>query len=288
MTGRGPMPPFVHELVAGRRLERLRADRALTQEEVAKRCGWSQSKVVNAEQGTIRVQPSDLEKLFDVLEPGPDDRRTITAHLELGRVSAPKRDFRWKFKDDSLRKVVDMEGTAAARREHAGMIIPGLLQTEHYMRHLYGSVRPAYSDDEIEEFISLRLQRQQVLDHVDQQFQFSIDQAALSRMSNMPGARDQLLHLLAVSERPNVDLIFVPFSHGYYHGQEAEYAVFEYPADPTIHIVRVESHDGLEVLTDARTVDKFLKLWDEQRDAGLTPDEARPFLRFLSGASRSS
>jgi transcriptional regulator with XRE-family HTH domain len=282
------MPPFVHKIVAGRRLELLRVAHGMTQEQVAGECGWSQTKVVNIEQGAIRVQPADLAKLFDALQPDEDDRRRITDHVEAGRASIPKDDFRWKFKGDGLRKVVDMERSAAVRWSHSSMFVPGLVQTEEYMRHHFQAFRPALDQAEIARLTSLRLQRQQVLDNPDQRFVFSIDEAALSRMGNMSGATDQLLHLLEVNERPNVELLFVPFTHGYYHGQEVQYSIFRYDADPTIHLVYVESSDGREVLSDPKRVDGFVALWDEQCGAGLKADEAKPFLRFLSGASRSS
>lgn len=288
MTGREPMPPFVHKVVAGRQLEMLRTARALTQEQVAERCGWSQTKVANVEQGAIRVRPDDLEKLLDVLRPDDEQRRRVRDHVEAGRAAIPKTDFRWRFKTDALRKVVEMERSAAVVCSHSSMLVPGLLQTAEYIGYHFRAFRPPLSDEEIAHYTALRLQRQRVLDNTDQRFVFGIDEAALARMSNMPGAREQLLHLLDVNERPNVELIFFPFTHGYYPGQEAQYSLFRYDADPTIHLVYVEDHNGLEILTDPKTVDGFLDLWDKQRGAGLAPHEAEPFLRFLSGASRSS
>ncbi|QFZ18061.1 helix-turn-helix domain-containing protein [Saccharothrix syringae] len=287
MTAREPMPPFVHKIVAGRQLEMLRTAAGLTQEQVADACGWSQTKVVNVEQGAIRVRPDDLERLLGVLRPDDEQRRRIHEHVEAGRAPIPKSDLRWRFKGDALRKVVEMERSAAVMSSHSSMFVPGLLQTEAYMRHHFLAFRPALEEAEIERLTSLRLQRQRVLDNTDQEFVFSIDQAALARMGNMPGANEQLLHLLQADERPNVSLLFVPFAHGYYRGQEAQYSIFQYDADPTIHFVYVERYDGREVVSDPKHVAGVLDLWEEQRAAGLKAHEATPFLRFLSGASRS-
>ncbi|GAA1276369.1 helix-turn-helix transcriptional regulator [Saccharothrix xinjiangensis] len=287
MTGREPMPPFVHKIVAGRQLELLRTTAGLTQEQVAERCGWSQTKVANVEQGAIRVRPDDLEKLFDVLRPDDDQRRRVHDHVEAGRAAIPKTDFRWRFKGDALRKVVDMERSAAVICSRYSMFVPGLLQTEAYIRHHFRAFRPALSEEEVTRHTALRLQRQRVLDHPDQRFAFSIDQAALARMGTAPWANEQLLHLLAADRRPNVDLLLVPFTHGYYRGQEAQYSIYQYDADPTIHLLYVESYDDREVVSDPRQVARVLDLWEEQRAAGLRAHEAQPFLRFLSGASRS-
>lgn len=286
--GRQPMPEFVHKVAAGRLLELLRADRRLTQGRVAAACGWSQTKVVNVEQGAIRVRADDLEKLFAVLEPGEEDRRRITEHVEAGRASLPKSDFRWKFTGDPLRKVVDMERSAAVMRCHSGMFVPGLLQTEQYMRHHYRAFRPPLDTDEIERLVELRSRRQDVLDNPDQRFAFNIDEAALRRMTSMPGAQEQMSHLRAVSRRPNVELHVVPFTHGYYRGQEAEYSIFRYDADPTIHLVYVERYDDCAVLDEPRRVKEFLRLWEEQLDAALGSHETDVFLGILSGAYRSS
>lgn len=279
------LPAFVHKIMGGVLIEELRERAELTQNQVADHFGWSQPKVVNIETGVTAPKPTDLEELLGFLNAGTEWFTMITEHFIEGRKIAPKRDLRWKFSGE-MRKVIDLESTAPMRY-HASMMIPGLLQTEGYMLDVFRAYVPAYSEAEIEQYIALRLERQKVLANLDQMFEFIIDQAALNRLSNMPARRGQLLQLLDLADRTNIRLRFVPDSHGYYVGQEVDYAVFDYRGDPTVSVVYVERHDGLDVLHDSKSVSKYRALWDAQDKAALDPDASRSFLAVLSGTSRT-
>jgi transcriptional regulator with XRE-family HTH domain len=281
------LPAFVHKILCGRRLDALRDRAELTQEQVARACGWSQPQVVNLETGTTGQRPEQLAKLRPLLKPTDQEWAEIVEHARIGRTPLPKRGFRFKFKGDRMRKVVDMEGSATIMRSHNSMTIPGLLQTEPYMRGIFEAYRPANGPEEIERLTALRLRRQEVLDNLDQRFEFVIDQAALSRMNNMAGGsnvmRGQLFHLLDTIGRPNVDLRFVPFTHGYYLGQAENYSLFEYDVEPRVRVVYVEQYDDQDILHDGKNVAKYLTLWQEQARAALDPSQAHNFLSFLAG-----
>ena len=72
-----------------------------------------------------------------------------------------------------------MDGSAATRGEHTSMLIPGLLQTEGYMRSLFRAYRPSLTQTQIDQYTENRLARRGVLDNADQQFWFVIHEAAL-------------------------------------------------------------------------------------------------------------
>jgi transcriptional regulator with XRE-family HTH domain len=278
-----PLPPFVWKILCGRRLAGLRERAGMTQKQVVAPYGWSQSKLATIESGTSLAEDA-FPVLRKVYKPSDEEWAEILDFLARGNETPRMEEFRNKFKGQEMRKVIDMENSASVMRSHNSMTIPGLLQSEPYMRSLFEAYIPTNSPPEVERLVELRLQRQKVLDNLDQQFSFVIDQAAFSRMDNMTGVmRDQLWHLLDVNERPNVELRIVPFSHGYYLGQAVNYSIFEYDVEPAVQVVYVESYDDVEVLPDAKKVSRYLTLWDAQAKAGLHPNEAPSVLSFLAG-----
>lgn len=132
---------------------------------------------------------------------------------------------------------IDLETSADTRWEHSSMLIPGLLQTEAYMRYVARAYRPSMTPDHIDQLTDKRLTRQRILDHIDRRFWFVIDEAALCRMANMDGdstiKREQIKHLIEAVDRSNFEVQAVPFNHGYYPGQEEDYVIFGYGTCPS-------------------------------------------------------
>ena len=287
MSSRVDLPAIVERVMAGRALEDLRDRLGLTQQEVADKLHWSQPKIANYETAQSAPRPEDLSELLDALGATAAERTLIGDHYDRSRTTAPRGRLRWRFQGD-MRLVVDMEATAPMVRCHSAMLVPGLLQTEAYARHLMGAHRPCWTPEDVETFVANRLARQRVLDNDNQRFEFIIDQAVLNRMNNMPARHDQLRHLLDLGDRPNIDIRLVPDSHGYYLGQSADYWIFKYEDDPGVDLAYVEGYDVVDVLHSSKAVRKFRTLWREQSHAALSHASSRVYLAILAGASRAS
>ncbi|MGH8965091.1 MAG: DUF5753 domain-containing protein, partial [Actinomycetes bacterium] len=206
------------------------------------------------------------------------------------RKPVPKSNLRWRFPDE-MRKVIDLEGSAPRLSGHAGMVLPGLTQTEDYMADLARRGQPAMPPIQVDKFVALRLARQRVLDNLDQRFEFVIDQAALARMENMGGSskimHDQIRKLGELADRPNITIRIVPFSYGPYLGQAFTYYLAEYDLEPgksAVHLAYIDRYDGLDVLHDDRGVAEYQMLWGVQRLAGLSPEKSLWFLQLLTGS----
>lgn len=277
------MPAFIHNIQCGRLLEALRGER--TQREVAGECGWSQPTQAELERGQKIFTPEILTKLKSVLGGSAATWTQIAHHADVGAIQAPKSDLRWKFKPEPMRKLVDMDRTAAVIRSKSSMLLPGLLQTVAMMRHLMTVA--GHAPEVIDRLTELRVERQAVLSNLAQRFEFIIDQAALSRFSVISDTTGiwagQLDWLATMADRPNVFLKFVPFSHGFYEGQETDYRLSTYEADPPLHLVYVERSDEQAVLHDPQVVKKYEALWAKHEKVALESDQATSFLAFVGG-----
>lgn len=286
MTGRAPLPPLVHNVICGRKLEALRIRAGFTQQQVVDALGGSQSRMAAIESGINSPSPADLKRLLDHYKADAASRAYCAHHNALGRKRSRRNLLRSRF-DGEMRHVIDLESSADIRSEHSSMIIPGLLQTEAYMRYLSRAYRPSLSAEQIDKDAEDRLERQQILDNPDQRFWFIVDEAALRRMANMDGGimRDQLKHLVKAIDHPNIEVQAVPFDHGYYLGQEVDYVIFGYDTDPAVQVIYVEQYDDRTMVRSLDKVRRYLSLWDHQRAAALGPEQTRAFLRRMARSS---
>lgn len=279
------LPPFIHRVICGRKLEKLRQATGLTQTEVAEKAGCSQGKVTNMEAGINRIKAHDLQALFDVYGADEASRAFCVEHAEAGGKQPRRGILRSRFTGD-MRTLIDLECSAASAWVHNCMLVPGLLQTEDYMRYLFRAARPSRPPETIDQDTKNRLDRQFILDNPHQHFWFLIDEAALRRMTNMDGGpkimRAQLERLIEAVDRPNIEIQVVPFDHGYYIGQEDDYRIFSYHTEPLVQVVYAEKHDGRALLQDSARVNRFLTTWEHQKAAALGPEQTRSFLRDIA------
>lgn len=284
---RGPLPQLVHKIMCGRKLEAARERVQLSQDDVGKRLTWSQSKVANGETAVSAVNRRDLELLLDLYGVDGSARGEYFALAERARKQLPRRKgtLRSMF-EGGMRSVVDMEFSAATVWCHNSMVIPGLLQTEEYMRYLFRAYRPSPTPEEIERYVQMRLGRQAVLDNTDQQFWFVVHEAALRSLENIDGGSSilcgQARVLMEAIDRPNVEVQVAPFRNGYYPGQEETYVIFGFDTEPAVKVTYVEKYDGGDILHDEKNLRRFTTFWEHQRVHALGPEQTRPFLRELS------
>ncbi|MFJ9377600.1 DUF5753 domain-containing protein [Streptomyces sp. NPDC101455] len=96
-------------------------------------------------------------------------------------------------------------------RTHETLFIPGLLQTEEYIRTIFSNPKLGVRD--IDEATAFRLERQSLLTAKDAPgLHAVIHEAALHMRFGGPAVlRAQLLHLLDMAELPNVTVQILPF-----------------------------------------------------------------------------
>jgi hypothetical protein len=277
VTQQQQLPPAIMKIVLGAELERQRLRAEVTQETAAHRLRCGQSKIAHIEGGS-GVKAMELDALLELYEADENDTAYARALQAESNRRTKRGAFSTRFKQQ-LRLLVDMEPSCTKLFSHQSMVIPGLLQTEDYMRAQFRAWRPSPTQDEIDRDTANRLGRQRVLDNLGQQFWFIIDEAALRRTPIEPKAmKPQVLHLVEAIDRPNVEVQIVPFDVGYYMGQSHDYTVFQYEADPQVSIVYLEKHDGGEYVEGSKKTSRYLELFDQQKAAAVGQERARRFL----------
>jgi transcriptional regulator with XRE-family HTH domain len=163
----------------------------------------------------------------------------------------------------------DREGTAAQLRFWEPLVINGLLQTADYARALLAT-RPNTPQDELDQLVTARIQRQAVLDRPNPPMVWVImDETALQREVGGPDVmRDQLRHLAELALRPNITVEVVQFSGGAHSGLNAPFNIAE--SDDGTRAGYLETTiDGYIIQSHAAVADLML-IFDTLRSQALT------------------
>ena len=115
-----------------------------------------------------------------------------------------------------FRIAVGLEESAALIRAYEPQVVPGLLQTEGYVRAITAASFPAASDEETERRVALRLARQQLLSRPEPpEYWVVLDETVLRRpVGGRKVMRAQLEHLIAAAGRLKVTIQVIPFAAG--------------------------------------------------------------------------
>lgn len=197
----------------GNRLRRLREDAELSGKDLAERLGWPASKVSRLEHGRQTASAEDVRSWADTLGAAAEVRDELLADLRSLRVEYAvwRRQLRSGFAPVQ-RAGLALQHATALLRVFEITIVPGLLQTADYARHIYeGLAKLHRGPDDIEEAVRTRMRRQDVLYHPERRFQFLVSEAALrARLCPPAVLRAQLDRLLVLSGLDTVDLAILP------------------------------------------------------------------------------
>lgn len=272
------------KIVLGRELARQRKLAGMTQDDACAVLKCTSQKIGFIETGTSGVKPVELERLLDTYGASDTDRAYANDLAAEANRRAKKGAFSTRF-PQHMRLLIDMEPTCQRLWSHQSMIVPGLLQTEDYMRTAFRAWRPSPSQEQIDRDTTDRLERQRVLDNQRQKFWFILDEAALRRTAGSPAImKAQVQRLVETIDRPNVELQVVPFNVGYYMGQAQEYTIFEYDTNPPVNVVYREHHDSSGYVDGPDRASVYLTLWDQHKAAGIGPEQTRRFLLELAAS----
>src|SRR3954454_5775803 len=150
--------PTLRRRRLGSELKKRREEAGLTQEQVSRHFEWHAAKVTRIETARVAVTPRDVKDLLTLYDVRDQEYRD--ALIELARLSRER--TWWTDYRDIMRpgNFIGLEAGASAMRAWEPIILPGLLQTEGYMRALLRTGRPYDSPEALARRVALRLTRQ--------------------------------------------------------------------------------------------------------------------------------
>jgi transcriptional regulator with XRE-family HTH domain len=224
--------PTVRKLQLGNELRRMREVAGRASNEAAKALDCAPGKISRLEQGQSAITYGDLKLLLEFY--GADEEESARL-IELSRDN--RRRGRWTGDRATIpewfRTYFDLERDAEDLRMYQVEIVPGLFQTEAYMRAVY-SHRIARSDDglDVDAAVRSRLERQEVLDQVDPPTVSCV--LSESCVRRMVGGREvmaaQLRRLADLADRPRERIQQLPFDSEGVGGMGLRFTLLRIPA----------------------------------------------------------
>ncbi|HEV8555169.1 MAG TPA: helix-turn-helix transcriptional regulator [Actinophytocola sp.] len=180
------------------------------------------------------------------------------------------------------RRLVNAEREAVRERELAPLVVPGLLQTERYTRALLDAgrilERPETRADSV---VAVRMDRQKPLDGPDPLIVHAlIDEAVIHReVGDVEVQREQLVHLLAMAEQPNISVQVIPFAAGAYGTMAGSCIIVDYPEPDATSGVYLEYPAGGAWVDNEEDVKRFTTMFDEVTRLALTPADTATLIK---------
>ncbi|MEV5526095.1 helix-turn-helix domain-containing protein [Streptomyces prunicolor] len=275
--------PALQRLRLRTELRRARTSAGLTQRQVAEKMEWSSSKLIRIEAGEVGISVNDLRPLLAAY--GVTDRRRIETLLDLARGSRkmPFSEFRDIFGKE-FQQYLDFESSASLVRMFNSLQIPGILQTEEYMRTIIPAYNRALSEETLERHVEARLMRQELLvgDEGAEWF-FILDEAVIRRQVGGRGVmRKQLERLSELAAQPRITMMILPFSAGAHAGMEGPFTHFEFETDEIADLAYMENPRGDSYTTnEPEETGRYLERFWELEDL-VVKDDVPELLRRLT------
>lgn len=255
--------PTTRRRQLGLRLLAFREAAGLSAEEAGERAGVSKATVSRYERAKGNVRWNQVDQLCRVYGVTDKDREAL---VELAKNSKATEAWWVPFAGklpDQMRMLLALENEASRISHHTVGVIPGLLQTLEYAQAIQATPDNALPSEEIQSYLTMRMQRQRILDRLSPPFYHVIlDEAVLRRQVGGPEVMSaQLDHLLSRGQQPHVSIQVLPFSAGAYSAALNSFIVFGGFAgpDPSLDVVFLENQVGSLFLEEAPALQEYTK-----------------------------
>jgi transcriptional regulator with XRE-family HTH domain len=231
------------------RLRHYRLDLGLSQERLSERVAYSESAVGHAE----RLVRKPSEEFTREME------RALGLDGELMELLPRIHNWmgpRW------FQEWPGVEAAALTLRTSEHALIPGLLQSENYARHVFLG-RPGATEEQAEKLVRVRLKRQAVFTQSRPPiYSALIDETVLYRpVGGCVVMREQLQHLLTVMNPPYITVRVVPLSLGLTTGLIGAFEVATMAGGAPAHAF-IEAADEGRVTSRTQTVQALTLRWE--------------------------
>ncbi|MFE7132546.1 helix-turn-helix domain-containing protein [Streptomyces sp. NPDC057638] len=279
--------PALCRLHLGRELRQLRQLAGLRANQVVKRLIWSPSKLTRLETGeNAAVEPSDVMALCEMYGADAEKRALLTGYAV---VTKTKRDW-WQSGEfrpaitPTFKAYLGLEATASAMHNYEAEFVPGLLQTEAYVRAIYQVARRGLSEEEIDRHVTVRITRQEALRRADTPLRFAavVNEAVLYRgVGGAAVMRAQLEHIAEVaSSLPRVRVQIMPFRAGAHTGMNGAFTLLRFHEHDAIKpIVYLENLGDAQVIRSGTCVDRYEDAFSGIQADALGPKESLGMIR---------
>ncbi|MBU3862890.1 helix-turn-helix domain-containing protein [Streptomyces sp. 4503] len=285
------MPTVKPSTVLGRQLgdelRRFRESAGLSTADAAEVLDCTKGKISRIENGHVPVRTPDLNALMHAYDVEDSEARERLAALAR-RANRRRRDGWWRQYEsvlgDAYRDQIEMEAICDSIRTYEVQLVPGLLQTAEYGRAVTVASRSWQTPEEIEQFVQVRLTRQErLVGETPMDFWAVLSEGVLRQQVGGPAVmRAQLEHMAAMAEQSNITVQVLPFSRGAHSSMFGPYLLLSFPQLASLDLVLSETPTGNIWMERELEVARYRELFDDARTAALPPTESLAVIRRVA------
>jgi hypothetical protein len=275
--------PTVLRMILGRQLQALREKAGLSYAEAAEVIYSSEWTVRRMERAEGGLKPLTVKALLVAY--GVTDVREIDAFLALARDAS--RPGWWHRYGDALpdwfKVAVGLEESASLIRAYEPQVVPGLLQTEAYVRAITAASFPSEKEEDSERRVALRLARQDLLKRPSPpEYWVVLEETVLRRPIGGPQVmRGQLEYLIEAAARPNITIQVLPFSAGWHPAMYGMFWIYRFPDNAMPDVVYSEGLTSATYLNKPEETSQYTESLDRMAAQAATPDQTVTILREI-------
>ncbi|GAA0466249.1 helix-turn-helix transcriptional regulator [Streptomyces stramineus] len=273
--------PTARQLRLGAELRKLRERAGMSSTEAGRLLGTNQAQISNIEASRFGVSADRLRALARNYSCA--DQELVDALI--GMAEDRKKGWWEEYREilpAGLLDLAELEHHAVALRTAFISHLPGLLQTAEHAREIFRQVVPQLPPPEVEHRVSHRIKRQEVLYRSDPTpYTAIVHEAALRMRFGGPGtAREQLRHIVEMSNREHITVLVIPFDAGTFpgSGQSISYAVGPVPQLDT---VQLDTEHGSELLDAQAQLERYRIVLDRMEAVALGEADSRELIKSI-------
>ncbi|MFF5704669.1 Scr1 family TA system antitoxin-like transcriptional regulator [Streptomyces sp. NPDC012794] len=266
-----PRPNATTMKMVGRQVAAARAAKGLTQKELAALITVDEETIASIEQGRRALMPHVAELM--------DMHLGLPGTLIIAANEMPAFDTTPPWAEEYM----DREYTAVTLSWYDNQVVPGLLQTEAYARAVFKCRVPAYQEEEIEALTADRVARQEILHRkTPPTLSFIIwEPVVVHRIGGPETHEEQLRHLIACAELPDVSIQVMPLEQGTHAALDGPFILLETPDHQ--HFAYSEGQRGSRLISDPGEVSILARKYAMLRTQALNTEQTQGLLERLLG-----
>jgi hypothetical protein len=273
----------VLRILLGSQLRRLRESQGIAREDAGYTIRASGSKISRMELGRVGFKERDITDLLTLY--GVDDAAERDALVAVAReANAP--GWWHQYADvlpDWYQTYVGLEEAASVLRVYEVQFVPGLLQTANYARAVIVRGRPGAPEAEVERRVSMRVTRQELLTkHSGPRLWAVVDEAALRRpVGSTAVFREQLEHLIEVTQDARITLQITPFQAGGPIAEAGAFTIMRFPDEDLPDVVYLEQLTSALYLDKREDVERYSEVMERLSVESEPPERTADILRDM-------
>lgn len=281
--GRPTGGPTALRIALGTQLRRLREAKGITRQDAGYAIRASEAKISRLELGRVGHKQRDVDDLLTLY--GVTDEQRREALLALAdQTNAP--GWWHKYADvlpNWFEMYIGLEQAASVIRTYQLQFVPGLFQTEDYVRAVTLLGNPGAAPGDVDLRVELRMARQEILTRADPPRIWAVvDENVLRRAVGGTGVmRGQLERLLQLTELTHVTVQAITFQAGGHAAAGGAFSILRFSEPDINDVAYLEQLTSALYLDKRADVDNYLKVMDRLCTQAISPAETRRLLERI-------